>query len=53
MDSIDNIFIIAIFGCAAIATGIVIGYGIYSIFIGQRLIMRQKIVQTSLILLEL
>lgn len=42
MDSIDNIFIIAIFGCAAIAAAIVIGYGIYSIFIGQRLIMRQK-----------
>lgn len=31
MDSIDNIFIIAIFVCAAIATGIVIGYGIYSV----------------------
>lgn len=42
MDSIDSIFIIAIFVCAAIAAGIVIGYGIYSIFIGQRLIMRQK-----------
>jgi len=29
MDTIDNIFIIAIFGCALIAAGIVIGYGIY------------------------
>lgn len=31
MNTIDHIFIIAIFSCAAIASGIVIGYGIYSV----------------------